>query len=385
VKKVENGATTYYLRSSVFGGQIVAEIVWASVSWQWNRGYVFGATGLLAIQQNGVYWMHEDPITKSKRVTNSAGTTVSTIELDPWGADAGAAWSSNTAFQPKKFTSYDRDGNGSDEAMFRRHNRWHSRFDQPDPYSGSYDLSNPQSFNRYAYVQNDPVNFVDPMGLEPTVCPADMSGPQCMGSGFWGGGFNMNDRNSFLNPSGRQIIRNGEPRTIWFFYDFAENLIDAFVASSMFDGYSIWNPTFQQRGVGRLQNQQPPPCNGEGSGDIGFEAITPVLIGPKGGIQLDGRGNAYPYFGLAGGTPGKGVSIMVNTTNVTPGLSLGFSAGSVIGIGYSANIDWKTSSFRSFWRQLRNGTWSFGGTSPGASVNVTVTLAPKILQQNICR
>jgi hypothetical protein len=27
----------------------------------------------------------------------------------------------------------------------------------------------PQSFNRYAYVQNDPVNFVDPSGLDPTV------------------------------------------------------------------------------------------------------------------------------------------------------------------------------------------------------------------------
>jgi RHS repeat-associated protein len=87
-------------------------------------------------------------------------------ELDPWGADAGAAWSSNSAFQPRKFTTYDRDGNGSDEAMFRRYNRWHSRFDQPDPYDGSYHLTNPQSFNRYAYVQNDPVNFVDPLGLD---------------------------------------------------------------------------------------------------------------------------------------------------------------------------------------------------------------------------
>jgi hypothetical protein len=50
--------------------------------------------------------------------------------------------------------------------MFRRYNRWHSRFDQPDPYDGSYDFSNPQSFNRYAYVQNDPVNLVDPSGLD---------------------------------------------------------------------------------------------------------------------------------------------------------------------------------------------------------------------------
>ncbi|HKO60488.1 MAG TPA: RHS repeat-associated core domain-containing protein [Pyrinomonadaceae bacterium] len=101
---------------------------------------------------------------KQRDLTDTSGTVVSTIELDPWGGDTSR--SSNQAFQPKRFTSYDRDVNGSDEAMFRRYNRWHGRFDQPDPYDGSYNLADPQGFNRYAYVQNDPVNFTDPTGLD---------------------------------------------------------------------------------------------------------------------------------------------------------------------------------------------------------------------------
>jgi RHS repeat-associated protein len=165
-KKNDNGTVTYYVRSSVLGGKVVAEVNASGVV---ARTYTYLGEHLLALRNvgekgSGTYWVHEDPITKSKRVTNSLGTVVSTIETDPWGADTNR--SANAAFQPRKFTSYDRDGNGSDEAMFRRSNRWHSRYDQPDPYDGSYKSADPQSFNRYAYVQGDPVNFIDPTGLE---------------------------------------------------------------------------------------------------------------------------------------------------------------------------------------------------------------------------
>ncbi|HBB90009.1 MAG TPA: hypothetical protein DC047_20590, partial [Blastocatellia bacterium] len=71
--------------------------------------------------------------------TDANGNITSAIELDPWGAKTNLSGSS--AFQPKKFTSYERDSNGSDEAIFRRYNRKHSRFDQADPYDGSYSLT----------------------------------------------------------------------------------------------------------------------------------------------------------------------------------------------------------------------------------------------------
>ena len=164
-KKSDNGPVTYYLRSSVLGGQVVAEI---DGSGTWQRGYVYLGSQLLAVQQGGVYWVHQDPVVKSKRVTNSSGTVVSTVELDPWGGNTNR--NSNDGFQPHKFMNYERDLNASDEAMHRRYNRWWSRFDQPDPYEGSYELNDPQSFNRFAYVKNDPINFTDPSGLLPATC-----------------------------------------------------------------------------------------------------------------------------------------------------------------------------------------------------------------------
>lgn len=47
-------------------------------------------------------------------------------------------------------------------AQESRAGRWTS----PDPYSGSMRPTNPQSFNRYSYVGNDPVNLIDPSGLD---------------------------------------------------------------------------------------------------------------------------------------------------------------------------------------------------------------------------
>ena len=218
VKKTEYGSTTWYLRSSVLGGQVVAEIDGNAV---WQRGYVYVGSSLMAVQQGGVFWMHEDPITKSKRMTDSGGNIISTVELDPWGADTNR--SGNQAFQPKKYTSYDRDGNGTDEAMFRRYNRKNSRFDQPDPYEGSYDFSDPQSLNRYAYTQNDPVNSVDPSGLN-----AEQPGSSCSTNGHYNNGIIGNDGKCYAGPGATVTVGGGG---------------DPFTLTGSAAILMLWNPT----------------------------------------------------------------------------------------------------------------------------------------------
>jgi RHS repeat-associated protein len=50
-------------------------------------------------------------------------------------------------------------------AMNRHYSSQVMRFTSPDPYMSSAGPADPQSWNRYAYVQGDPVNNMDPTGL----------------------------------------------------------------------------------------------------------------------------------------------------------------------------------------------------------------------------
>jgi len=238
VYKNDSGVETYYLRSTVLGGQVIADI---DSSGTLTREYVYLGGQVLAFRgaKGKTYWVHQDPITKSKRVTSPTGNTVSTIELDPWGGDTTR--SNNAAFQPRKFTSYERDANGSDEAMFRRYNRWQSRFDQPDPYEGSYDYSNPQSFNRYAYVQGDPVNFVDPTGLTDSwngYCSAIFG--SCAGTG--GGGYSRHPFDSGLYSMGGYNDLPGRTRNGLRDYD--ERVGNAWAGYGFLTNAQVFGATF---------------------------------------------------------------------------------------------------------------------------------------------
>jgi RHS repeat-associated protein len=57
------------------------------------------------------------------------------------------------------------DVSGLDHTSFRKLESRAGRWTSPDPYSRSQNVGNPQSFNRFSYVGNDPVNLIDPTGL----------------------------------------------------------------------------------------------------------------------------------------------------------------------------------------------------------------------------
>ncbi|MHB1939134.1 MAG: RHS repeat domain-containing protein [Acidobacteriaceae bacterium] len=102
--------------------------------------------------------------------TDASGNVTGTNLLMPYGETLA----SNTN-DPYAFAGLYQDTEyGGDDAWYRNYSTEQSRWLTPDPYNGSYDLNNPQSFNRYMYVNGNPLGYVDPSGLSvaSTLCSA---------------------------------------------------------------------------------------------------------------------------------------------------------------------------------------------------------------------
>ncbi|MDQ3688043.1 MAG: DUF4214 domain-containing protein [Acidobacteriota bacterium] len=71
-----------------------------------------------------------------------------------------------TTIRPR-FAEMEKDAaTGLEHTQWRKYDSWAGRWTTPDPYLGSMSVGDPQSFNSYAYVSNDPINLIDPSGLE---------------------------------------------------------------------------------------------------------------------------------------------------------------------------------------------------------------------------
>jgi RHS repeat-associated protein len=79
-----------------------------------------------------------------------------------------------------KFGTYFRDGAGQDYADQRYYNAGVGRFWSADPARGS-EAGDPGSWNKYAYVQGDPVNFADRNGMNRQMCDVYSDTGGCVG------------------------------------------------------------------------------------------------------------------------------------------------------------------------------------------------------------
>jgi RHS repeat-associated protein len=94
----------------------------------------------------------------------------------PYGEEKPGA-TGNPANGTVKFATYVRDAvTGIDYADQRWHTPGAGRFLSADPYQASAGPGDPGSWNRYGYVQGDPVGYGDPRGLMRSDCAATKKG-----------------------------------------------------------------------------------------------------------------------------------------------------------------------------------------------------------------
>jgi RHS repeat-associated protein len=113
------------------------------------------------------YFDHQNWLGTERLRTNYAGAIAASYVSLPWGDGyAPSVVTPNGDQDNLHFAQLEHDSESTTEhAQFRQLSSAQGRWMSPDPYDGSYDATNPQSLNRYAYVLNNPLSATDPLGL----------------------------------------------------------------------------------------------------------------------------------------------------------------------------------------------------------------------------
>ena len=148
---------------------------------------VYNSSGLL-------YYAHTDHLGSTRFASTPSRTMYFDMAYAPFGETYAASGSTDASF-----TTQRQDTVAGLYDFPAREYSIQGRWPSPDPAGlASVDPTNPQSWNRYAYVFNNPLTFIDPLGL--MVCMTDPEGniTSCydsttvtadpLGFGFDGGG-----------------------------------------------------------------------------------------------------------------------------------------------------------------------------------------------------
>src|SRR5690606_27244581 len=123
----------------------------------------------------GVNYVMQDWQGSTRAVVNAHGFVRSRNDYTAFGEDIQSGtglrtenqgFGLNTSVRQKYGLTERDDATGLDHTWYRKHETQAGRWTSPDPYNGSMNIGDPQSFNRYSYVQNEPTNYVDPSGLQ---------------------------------------------------------------------------------------------------------------------------------------------------------------------------------------------------------------------------
>jgi len=160
-KKTVSGTTTNYFYSS---SMVISEQQGST----WTD-YIFFGNQRIAKQSGSTAttatYIHPDHLGSTRRCSDSSGNSNGVCDYEPFGELQPGSTCSNLPTN-YRFAGMEWDSETSlYHTWFRQYDPNQGRWMTVDPIPGSSD--NPQSENRYELVLGDPVNSVDPLGLEP--------------------------------------------------------------------------------------------------------------------------------------------------------------------------------------------------------------------------
>lgn len=116
-----------------------------------------------------------DQLGSPRVIVDALGQVVSRRDFMPFGEEVDVDGTYRTTAQGygepdivrQRFTGYQKDDEtGLDFAEARMYQNLHGRFTAVDPLLASGKSADPQTFNRYVYVMNNPLMYTDPTGLQ---------------------------------------------------------------------------------------------------------------------------------------------------------------------------------------------------------------------------
>jgi RHS repeat-associated protein len=147
-------------------------------TWVWRQDYIYNGDQMLASENDEpptTRHYFTDHLGSPRLTTDSGGMLVGFAAYLPFGAQVQASGVSDM----QKFTGHERDPSGLDYMHARYYSAGMGRFLSVDPVMDREKaLKEPQRWNRYSYVINNPLRYRDPDGrqMKPT-CTVDNCPP----------------------------------------------------------------------------------------------------------------------------------------------------------------------------------------------------------------
>ncbi len=175
LKSVDSGTTASYTYNAL--GQRVEKLVGSAYTetvydrsgeslgennrTTWTQSFVpFNGRHVAHYQNGATYFTHGNSLGSTAQATDYSGSVAQDQLFYPWGQ----TWTMAGTTQETRFASLrHRDSEtGADPTLYRMFSSTQGRWFSPDPVPGT--TSDPQTFDLYSYVANNPTNRTDPRG-----------------------------------------------------------------------------------------------------------------------------------------------------------------------------------------------------------------------------